>query len=173
MSTHPRLFLLLACSLCASAACSRSSAPEQIIDDETTSTRAKGNDASIGRVRAAARALSEPEPTVDYVAAAMEGVVMARTKSQALIHYDGYRATLTTPADRVTQITFVLTEAKPTLKQLTETFGSPRQSRKGMLYEYESPVTGSTIEILAQPVSMPADEGSLVQRIVVEGARTR
>ena len=42
-----------------------------------------------------------------------------------------------------------------------------------MLYEYESVVTGSTIVILAEPVSMPADEGSLVRRIVIEGARTR
>jgi hypothetical protein len=59
------------------------------------------------------------------------------------------------------------------LKQLTEVFGEPQEVRKGMLYEYESVVTGSTIVILAEPVSMPADEGSLVRRIVIEGARTR
>jgi len=110
---------------------------------------------------------------VDYVAAEMEGVIKARTKSQALMHYDGYRVTLTTPGDRVTTITFNLIEAKPTLKQLTDVFGEPQEVRKGMLYEHESVTTGSTIVILAEPVSMPADEGSLVRRIVIEGARTR
>jgi hypothetical protein len=110
---------------------------------------------------------------VDYVAAEMEGVIMARTKSQALMHYDGYRVTLTTPGDRVTQIKFDLIEAKPTISQLTELFGTPREVRKGMLYEYESVVTGSRIAILAIPVSMPADEGSLVRQIIIEGARTR
>jgi hypothetical protein len=34
-------------------------------------------------------------------------------------------------------------------------------------------VTGSRIVILAIPVSMPADEGSLVRQIIIEGARTR
>jgi hypothetical protein len=42
-----------------------------------------------------------------------------------------------------------------------------------MLYEYESVVTGSTIVILAVPVSMPAAEGTLVRQIIVEGARKR
>jgi hypothetical protein len=42
-----------------------------------------------------------------------------------------------------------------------------------MLYEYVSAATGATIVILAEPVSMPADEGSLVRRIIIEGARKR
>jgi hypothetical protein len=117
--------------------------------------------------------LAQPQASVDYVADEMEGVIKARTKSQALMHYDGYRVTLTTPGDRVTQITFQLVEAKPTIKQLTDVFGEPEESPKGMLYEYESVATGSMIVILAEPVSMPADEDSLVRRIVIEGARTR
>jgi hypothetical protein len=117
--------------------------------------------------------LAQPQATVDYVAAEMEGVIMARTKSQALMHYDGYRVTLTTPGERVTRITFQLVEAKPTIEQLTGLFGEPREVRKGMLYEHVSVATGSTIVILAEPVSMPADEGSLVRRIIIEGARTR
>jgi hypothetical protein len=117
--------------------------------------------------------LAQPQATVDYVAAEMEGVIMARTKSQALMHYDGYRVTLTTPGERVTRITFQLVEAKPTIEQLTGLFGEPREVRKGMLYEHHSVATGSTIVILAEPVSMPADEGSLVRRIIIEGARTR
>lgn len=174
MLKHPRLvsFCLVSC-LCASVACSRSKAPDQVVEDETASTGARGNAASIDRVKAAAHALAQPQATVDYVAAQMEGAVIARTKSQALIHYDGYRATLTTPADRVTRITFVLTEAKPSMKQLTKVFGSPRENPKGLLYQYEFTPTDSTIEILAEPVSMPADEDSLVGRIVIEGARTR
>jgi hypothetical protein len=170
---HPRLALLLVLSLCATASCSRSDEPEHAADDLWTGMRAKGNDASIREVRAAAHALAQPQPSVDYVAAEMEGVIKARTKSHALMHYDGYRATLTTPADRVTQITFQLIEAKPSVGQLTEAFGEPREVRKGMLYEYESAATGSTILILAEPVSMPADEGSLVSRIIIEGKRTR
>jgi hypothetical protein len=69
----------------------------------------RGNDAAVSGVRAAARALAEPEPSVDYVAAQMEGVIEARTNSQALMHYDGYRVTLTTPGDNVTRIVFELT----------------------------------------------------------------
>jgi hypothetical protein len=119
------------------------------------------------------RALAQPDASVEYVAAEMEGVIMARTKSQALMHYDGYRVQLTTPGNRVTRITFQLIEAKPTIKQLTALFGEPREVGKGVLYEHASAVTGANIVILAEPVSMPADEGSLVRRIVIEGARAR
>lgn len=173
MLKHPRLALLLISSLCVSAGCSRSEAPEHSADGDSARAGAKGDDASLSHVRAGARAMARPQPTVDYVAAEMEGVIMARTKSQALMHYDGYRVTLTTPANRVTQITFQLIEAKPSMRQLTDAFGEPREVRKGMLYEQESAATGSTIVILAEPVSMPAHEGSLVRRIVIEGARTR
>jgi len=170
---HSHLTLLLVSSLCVSAACSRGEGSGSAADGDPARQHAKGNDASISYVRAGARALAEPQPTVDYVADQMEGVIKARTKSQALMHYDGYRVTLTTPGDRVTQITFRLVEAKPSVKQLTDEFGTPEEVRKGMIYEYEAAATGSTIRILAEPVSMPADEKSLVRRIVIEGARTR
>ena len=155
------------------AACSRSGSGG--LDDQEGSAEqtARGNDACIERVHEAARALAEPGPSVDYVAAQMKGVVKAQTKTQALIFYDGFRATLTTPADQVTQITFDLIEAKPTVRQLTAAFGTPQQVPKGMLYRYEAHATGAHIVLLAEPVSLPADEGSLVKRIVIEGARIR
>lgn len=168
--THLRLASWLALSLLAVAGCSRG---ESTGGQEPAGQAVQGDDSAVGAVQAAARALAEPEPSVDYVAAQMEGVIKARTNSQALMHYDGYRVTLTTPGDRVTQITFQLVEAKPTVKQLTGIFGTPQEVRKGMLYEYRAAATGATILILAEPVSMPADEGSLVRRIVLEGARTR
>lgn len=169
---HPRPFLVwlsLGLSLWAAVGCSRSPSA----DSDYAATGAKGNDACISRVRAAAHAMTQPEPSVDYVAAEMEGVIKARTKSQALMHYDGYRAQLTTPGDRVTQVTFELVEAKPTVEQVSEEFGRPKLAHKGLLYEYESALTGSTIRILAEPVSTPADKGTLVRRIVLEGARVR
>jgi len=154
-------------------ACSRGEAPEHGADGESAGDSARGDDAALRHVRAGTRAMTQPGAAVDYIAAELEGVIMARTKSQALMHYDGYRVTLTTPAGRVTQIKFDLVEAKPSIKQLTEMFGKPREVRKGMLYEHESVVTGARIVILAVPVSMPADEGSLVRQIIIEGARTR
>jgi len=169
---HP-LVLLLVCSVFGLTACSRGEAPERGADGQPFGVNTEGDDSALRHVRAGTRALTQPGGAVDYVAAEMEGVIMARTKSQALMHYDGYRVTLTTPGDRVTQIKFDLIEAKPTIKQLTELFGTPREVRKGMLYEHESVVTGSRIAILAIPVSMPADEGSLVRQIIIEGARTR
>lgn len=160
------LILLFVSILCASSACSRSEAPGGDVN-------ATGDDDALDHVRAGARALAQPGASVDYVAAEMEGVIMARTKSQALMHYDGYRVTLTIPGDRVTQIMFDLIEAKPTIRQMSDAFGESREVRKGLVYQQESAVTGATILILAEPVSMPAGEGSLVRRIVIEGARTR
>lgn len=171
MSKHPLAFLLIS-SLVLWAACSREKAPEQGGDGAGFAI-ARGSDAALDHVRAGTRALTRPEASVDYVAAEMEGTIMARTKSQALMHYDGYRVTLTTPGDRVTQIKFDLVEAKPTIKQLTEMFGPPEEARKGVLYRHDSVVTGAAIVILAIPVSMPADEGSLVRQLLIEGARTR
>lgn len=171
MSNHP--LILLVCCLCALAGCSRTETPERGADGQSAPATAEGNDSSLAHVNAGVRALARPEATVDYVAAEIEGTIMARTKSQALMHYDGYRVTLTTPGDRVTQIKFDLVEAKPSIGQLTELFGEPEEGRKGMLYRYESVVTGSSIVLLAVPVSMPATEGTLVRQIIVEGARNR
>ena len=170
---HPRLAWFLILCLAVPAACSRSEDPGQVAIDDPAAWGSEGDDSAIDTIRAGARALAEPQPTIDYVAAQMEGVIKARTKSQALMHYDGYRVTLTTPGDRVTQINVQLVEAKPTVDQLTETFGEPREARKGMLYEYKAAATGATILILAEPVSMPATGQSLVRRVVLEGAPTR
>ncbi len=167
-----RFTALIVIAALAPAGCSWDPA-EPSSEEAPTGERRKGNDAAIGKIRAGARALAQPQATVDYVAAEMEGVIKARTKSQALMHYDGYRVTMTTPTDRVTRITVQLTEAKPTMGQLTEAFGDPEENPKGLLYYYRSEATGSTIRILAEPDQMPAGENSLVKRIIIEGERTR
>jgi hypothetical protein len=167
------LALLLVSILGTSAACSRGEGPDQAAEGAFTRAGAQGNDAALDHVRAAARALAQADHSVEYVAAEMEGVVMARTKSRAVMHYDGYRATLTTPGNQVTQVMFELIEAKPSIGQLTGVFGEPEEVRKGMRYQHTSAATGANIVIFAEPVSMPADEGSLVRRIFIEGARRR
>lgn len=172
MSKHPPLKLLWLVTLLGCAACSRGAGPGGE-DGDSAESIAIGDAACIDRVREAARALAEPGPTIDFVAAKMEGAIRARTKSQTLMKYDGYRATLTTPANHVTQITFDLVEAKPTIRQLSAAFGPPQQVPKGMLYRYDAHATGASILILAEPVSLPAEEGSLVHRIILEGAPTR
>lgn len=168
-----RLAFWLTLSVCAASACSRGAGSGEATEDDFAAMVSRGNDAAIGKVRAGAHALAQPEASLDYVAAQMEGVIRARTQSQALMYYDGYRVTLTTPKDRVTRITFTLIEAKPTMGQLDAVFGEPKQVNKGMLYEYDSPTTGSKLLILAEPVSTPANEGSLVRSIVIEGAPIR
>ncbi len=172
MLKHP-LALFSFSFLIALTACSRSETSESGDDGQSAGLTATGDDRALADVRAGVRAMTRADSTVDYVAAEMQGVIMARTKSQALMHYDGYRVTLTTPGDDVSSITFDLIEAKPSVAQLTESFGEPREVRKGMLYEHTSVVTESTIRILAEPVSLPADEGSLVRRIIIEGAPNR
>jgi len=171
--THPRLVVLLVLSLSVATACSRGPGSDAVSKSEDGTAGVRGSAAAINTVRAAARALAQPEPTVDFVAAAMEGAIKARTNSQALIQYEGYRATLTTPTDRVTQVTFQLVEARPTIRQLTAELGEPEPNPKGMLYTYEYAPTGATIRILAEPVSMPSKEDSLVRRIAIEGSRVR
>jgi hypothetical protein len=168
--THFRLTVWLASSLLLFTACSRDGGDRE---GSGSGQAARGNKAAVGAIEAAARALAEPEPSVDYVAAEMAGVIKVRTNSQALLYYDGYRVTFTTPGDRVTRVVFDLTEARPRIDQLTSAFGAPREVGRGMLYEYRAEATGSTIRILAEPVSKPATETSLVRRIVVEGASTR
>ena len=170
MATHRSLALILAACLCAAAACSRDGKSNE---DQPVIRSVRGDDTALVNIRAATRALAEPEPTVDYVAAQMEGVIKARTKTHALMHYEGYRVTLTTLSDRVTRITFDLVEAKPSIEQLTDELGTPREVPKGAIYEYASEVTGATIHVLAEPESLPAEPQSLVRRILIEGRSHR
>ena len=89
------------------------------------------------------------------------------------MHYEGYRVTMTMARSRVTRVTFDLAEAKPSMRQLTDLFGKPKEVGRGYLYEYRTEATGAKIRILAEPVSKPATESSLARRILVEGANTR
>jgi hypothetical protein len=155
------------------AACSRGDSLEDIAEQEFERSGPSGNDAALGRVRAAVRAMANPDRNIDYVAAEMEGAIKARTKSQALIYYDGYRVTFLTRRDQVTQVTFDLIEAKPSLRQMTDAFGRPSEVTKGMLYEQTISSTGARIHILAEPASMPAEDNGLVRRIIVRRARGR
>mgnify|MGYP001817481271 CR=1 FL=1 len=170
-------YLRLASSLlviaCAIAACTRGDSLQDMAEQEFERSAPSGNDAALGRVRAAARSMANPDRNIDYVAAEMEGVIKARTKSQALIHYDGYRVTFITPRDQVTQVTFDLVEARPSLRQMTDAFGRPSEVAKGMLYEQSFSSTGARIHILAEPATMPAEESGLVRRIIVRRARGR
>jgi hypothetical protein len=168
--THFRLTLWLALSLLSFAGCSRDGGAS---GEGVPGQAALGNAAAVSAVQAAARALAEPDPSVNYVAAEMAGVIKVRTNSQALLYYDGYRATLTTPGDHVTRVVFELTEARPSIAQLTRELGEGKEVGRGMLYEHHAEATGATIRILAEPVSKPATETSLVRRIVVEGASIR
>lgn len=164
------LAMCLASSLSLALGCSKSDSAGDTPDAFRVAE--SGNDAAVPKVMAAVRAMQEPDPSVDAVASRMKGVIKARTDTQALIHYDGYRATLTTPRQRVTRVVFDLVEARPTMAQLTKELGTPETVGRGMLYESTSPVTGATIRILAEPVTKPATEASLVRRVLVEGART-
>ena len=173
MLKYPRLASSLLVIVCATAACTRSDSLEDIAEQQSERSGPDGSDAALDRVRAAVRAMANPDRNIDYVAAEMEGVIKARTKSQALIHYDGYRVTYITPGDQVTQVTFDLVEAKPSMQQMTDAFGPPTEIAKGMLYEHSSRSTGARIHILAELVSMPAEKTGLVRRIVVRRARGR
>ncbi len=165
------LTLGLALGLFVSLGCSKSDDARGTDDDSLAVARA-GDDAAVPTIMAAVRALTQPDPTVDYVASEMKGVIKARTDTQALIHYDGYRATLTTPRKLVTRVVFDLVTARPTMAQLTEELGTPESVRRGMLYSHSSASTGAAIRVLAEPVEKPATEASLVRRVVIEGART-
>ncbi len=170
---YPRLASSLLVVVCATAACTRGDSLEDIAEQQAERSGPGGNDAALDRVRAAVRAMANPNRDFNYVAAEMEGVIKARTKSQALIYYDGYRVTFVTPGDQVTQVNFDLVEAKPSLRQMTDAFGPPSEVAKGMLYEESSRSTGARVHILAEPVSMPAEENGLVRRIIVRRARGR
>lgn len=173
MLKYPHLASSLLVIVCAMVACTRADSLEEIAEQQSERSGTGGSDAALDRVRAAVRAMANPDRNLDYVAAEMEGVIKARTKSQALIHYEGYRVTFITPGDQVTQVTFELIEAKPSILQMTKAFGPPSEVAKGMLYEQSSRSTGARIHILAEPGSMPAEENSLVRRIIVRRARGR
>lgn len=169
MLTRNTLVLLIALN---GLACSKGQTSEQTQAESDAEAAATGSDVALPSIRRAVRVWRQPA-TLDLVAAELEGVIMARTTSQAIMHYDGYRIILTTPGDLVTRIVFQFDDAKPSIGQLTELFGKPEEVRKGMLYTNENITTGQRIQILAQTVEMPAEEGTLVKRIVVEGARRR
>ena len=79
---HPFRFISwLALSLSLAAACSRAEPTSS--DGPSASVTARGDDTASPKIRAAARALAQPDASVEYVAAELEGVVKARTTSQA------------------------------------------------------------------------------------------
>ena len=172
MLKYPRLASSLFI-VCAMAACTRADSLEEIAERQSERSGPGGNDAALSKVHDAVRAMAQPDRNLNYVAAEMEGVVKERTSSQAAIDYEGYRVTFVTPGDQVTQANFDLVEARPSMRQMTEAFGPPSEVAKGMLYEQSSASTGVTMQILAEPVAMPAEESSLVRRIIVRRARNR
>jgi hypothetical protein len=161
------LFVLVFALAATVAGCSRGGDSS----NEAGAVVPSGSKEAAQRVQSAARALSTRDPSVDYVAAEMEGVIKGRTASQALIHYDGYRVTFTTPKDRVTRIQFDFIEAKPTMRQLADSFGPHEEVGDGWLFRHSSRVTGANIRIFAEPQKSPATETSLVRRVLVEGEK--
>ncbi len=154
-------------------ACSKKEAAEEQ-EGAAAGTPTEGSEAALNSVRRAVRVWSKERPTVDLVAAELEGVIMARTTAQVLMHYPGYRIILTTPGEVVTRIVFQFDdEAKPNIIQLTDLFGEPKAIQKGMLYTQQNVTTGQMINILAQPVTMPAEDVTLVKGLIIEGARRR
>lgn len=171
---YPRLFSLILFVTCVSTACTRDDSSMVLIESgESGQTQSEGSSAALDTINNAVRALSKPGAKVDYVAAEMKGVIKVRKKTQALMHYDGYRATLVTPGYQVSRIMFDFVEAKPTVRQLNEMFGTPESVRRGMLYEHTSNTSSVKLAILAEAAAMPANENSLVRRIVIEPVRTR
>jgi len=164
--------LVLLIALCA-VACSKKEAAEQRPGADADAP-SESSEAALNSVRRAMRVWSKERPTVEVVAAELEGVIMARTTAQVLMHYPGYRIILTTPGEVVTRIVFQFDDdAKPSIIQLTGLFGEPKAIQKGMLYTQQNVTTGQTINILAQPVTMPAEDVTLVKGLIIEGARTR
>jgi hypothetical protein len=159
---------------CSSGACTERDSTVQLVESgESARPSSEGSDAALDTVSAAIRAFAQRGATVDYVAAQMKGVIKVRKKSLALIHYEGYRASLATVGERVTRIDFDFVEAKPSVGQLNEMFGTPREVRRGMLYSHTSSLNDAKLSILAETKDNPAEEGTLVRRLVIEGARAR
>lgn len=164
-----RVFVLVAALGVVASGCPRGSDS----GDSGDGSVVVGSAEAVERVKTAVRALAAPDAAVDYVADQMEGVIKGRTSSQALIHYEGYRVTFTTPGERVTRIRFDFVEAKPTMAQLTDAFGVPEEVARGWLYRENVRATGAGIRIFAEPVTQPATDTSQVQRILVEGEKFR
>ncbi len=166
-----RLFSWLGLSLFLALGCSRAETAGS--EESFLTASAKGDDAAVPTIRAAVRALAQPDVSVDYVAAELQGVVKARTTSQALMHYDGFRVTMTTPGERVTRITFDLVERRPSVAQLSAVFGEPQEFGRGVLFEHYSEATNATIVILAETTSKPAADTTPVRKVIVEGAKRK
>ena len=105
------------------------------------------------------------------MAAEIGGIISNETKTQTMIQEDGYFIVMTAPSgDMVTMVKFNFGEARPTVGQLDATFGESEALGKGLRYDYESGSTGARILIAVEPVSSPADEGTLVRSLTAQPA---
>ena len=165
MSKRKTWAWMIALLLCA---CSKDDAAS----DVRAGAVARGSDVAIEAIEEAVRVWTQPSLPIDLVAARLEGVVMAKNPSHAIMHYDGYRILLTTSGNIVTRIEFQFDDTKPSILQLTELFGTPKEVKKGMLY---TKVLQERIEvrILARTVSMPPTEATLVKSLLIEGGPLR
>ncbi len=130
-----------------------------------------GSTEVMARLDEAVRVLARPDPTIDLVAARLEGRISERSAALATIQYDGYRILLITPGDLVTRIDFDLQEARPTVGQLTDVYGVPKPIRNTLLFTHEFASRDQRMNIVAEPVSSPAEPTTPVSKIVVRGAR--
>ncbi|MEM7436993.1 MAG: hypothetical protein AAF436_17695 [Myxococcota bacterium] len=166
--------LLCAVMAVGTTACSKGESPaESSATGEGSGAPVQGSNAAIPTIKQAVRVWMHDQPTVDHVAAELGGKIMARTPSQAVMHFDGYRAILTTAGDIVVRIAFHFDKAKPTLFQLTELYGKPEEVSKGALLETEVPVTGRRVRMLARTVDVPPTESTLVKGLLLDAPRAR
>jgi len=133
----------------------------------------RGSTAAIPTIERAVRVWRQERPTVDLVAAELEGTVMAKTTAQAIMHYDGYRVILTTPGELVTRIELQFDDAKPSVGQLTDLYGKPEETKNGVLFKHERETTRQTILLFANTVTVPAEETTLIRKLLIEGERFR
>lgn len=147
------------------SACSKDAADNEV---GRSGAVAKGSDAAIPTIEEAVRVWTQEELPIDLVAAKLQGVVMAETPAQAIMHYEGFRVLLTLSGRLVNRIEFQFDDTKPSVYQLTELFGKPKEVKKGLIY---TKVLQQRVQVLmlAKPVSMPAEEATLVKQLLIEG----
>ncbi|MEM8609744.1 MAG: hypothetical protein AAGF92_21785 [Myxococcota bacterium] len=140
--------------------------------DGASGAVARGSEVAMPTVDEAVRVWTQPELSLELVAAKLKGVVMSETTSQATMEYEGYQVLLKLSGRMVTRIEFLFDDTKPSVLQLVELYGKPQEVRKGMLFERVLQER-FRVRMLAVPVSMPAEDGTLVKSLLIEGGPLR
>ena len=151
------------------AACSKDESAEP---SDASSGVATGSDVAIPIIEDAVRVWTQDHLSIDLVAAKLEGVVETETPAEAFLPYKGYRVVLTLSGRMVNRIEFQFDDTKPSVYQLTKLFGQPTEVNKGLIY---TKILHERVQVtmLAIPVSMPAEDGTLIKQLRIEGGPLR